>query len=144
MPRQAAGRDDPPDDWFGSAGQVLVIDLDEAIRRQHAPPMVGDPLVAAEICDQFGTSGRKRQTRMEMSLMDRQRRVDCSAPAMDDDGARECQVDQPGPDEVERHLVGHSRRFRRDRAQLAEIVCRRLGQKLRVQKLRVHERRPAR
>ena len=70
MPRQAAGRDDSPDDWFGRAGQVLVIDLEEAIGRQHAPPMVGDPLVAAEIRDQFGASGWKRQGRMEMSLMD--------------------------------------------------------------------------
>ena len=38
--------------------------------------MVDEPLVAAEIRDQFGASGRKRQARMEMSLMDRQRRVD--------------------------------------------------------------------
>src|SRR6516225_2641985 len=72
VPRQAAGRNGPPDDWLGRAGQVLVIDLDEAIRRQHAPPMVDEPLVAAEIRDQFGASGRKRQARMEMSLMDRQ------------------------------------------------------------------------
>ena len=33
VPRQAAGRDNPPDDWFGLAGQVLVIDFDEAIGR---------------------------------------------------------------------------------------------------------------
>src|SRR5215472_4188587 len=59
VPLQTAGRDHPPDDWFGSTSQFLVIDLDEAIRRQHAPPMVGEPLIAAEICDQFGTSGRK-------------------------------------------------------------------------------------
>src|SRR5208282_6443882 len=69
VPGQAAGRDDPPDDWFGRAGQVLVIDLDEAIRRQHAPPMIDEPLVVAEIRDQFGTSRRKRQARTEMSLM---------------------------------------------------------------------------
>src|SRR5271166_6668797 len=61
VPRQAAGRDDPPDDWFGRAGEVLVIDLDETIRRQHAPPMLDEPLVAAEICDQFCASGLKRQ-----------------------------------------------------------------------------------
>src|SRR5262249_53000878 len=60
VPRQAAGRYDPPDDWFGGAGQVLITDLDEAIRRQHAPPMVHEPLVAAEIRNQFGASGRKR------------------------------------------------------------------------------------
>src|SRR5215469_16161 len=105
VPRQAAGRDDPPDDWFGRAGQVLVIELDKATRRQHAPPMVDEPLVAAEIRDQFSTSGRKRQARMEVSLMDRQRRVDCSAAAMDDNCARESHVDQPSPEEVERHLV---------------------------------------
>ena len=67
MPRQTAGRDDPPDDWFRHASQVLVIDLDEAIRRQDAPPVVDEPLVAAEIRDQFGTSSRKRQARMKMS-----------------------------------------------------------------------------
>jgi len=69
---------------------------------------------------------------MEMSLMDRQRGVDCSAAAMDDDGARECHVDEPGPEKVERHLVGHSRRLRRDRAKHAEIVCRRLGEERRL------------
>ena len=78
MPGQAAGNDDPPDHGFGRAGQLLVIYLEEAIRRQHAPPIVDEPLVAAEVRDQFGTSGRKCQARMEMSLMDRQRRVDCS------------------------------------------------------------------
>src|ERR1700730_18027776 len=85
VPRQATGRDDPPDPRFGSARQFLVIDLDEAIRRQHAPPMLGEPLVVAEIRDQFGTSSGKRQARIKMSLMDRQRSVDCSAAAMDDD-----------------------------------------------------------
>ena len=37
--------------------------------------MVDEPLVSSEIPDQFGAAGRKRQTRMEMSLMDGQRRV---------------------------------------------------------------------
>src|SRR5580700_9882528 len=69
VPRQAAGGDDAPDDWFGRAGQVFVIDLDEAICREHPLPMINEPLVAAEIRDQFGTSGRKREPRMEMSLM---------------------------------------------------------------------------
>jgi hypothetical protein len=128
VPRQAARRDDPPDHWFGRAGQLLVIDLEEAIRRQHAPPMLNEPLVAAEIRNQFGPSGRKRQAWLEMSLMDRERRVDCGAAAMDNRCSRECHVDQPGPQEVERHLVGHARRLRRDRAQHTEIVCRRLGE----------------
>src|SRR5580698_1399619 len=69
---------------------------------------------------------------MKMCLMDRQRRVDCSAAAMDDGCARECYVDQPRPEEVERHLVGHSRYLRRDRVQQAEIVCRRLGKECRL------------
>ena len=73
--------------------------------------------------------------------MDRQRRVDCVAAAVDDDGARQCQVDQSGPEEVERHLVGHSHRRRRKRVQHTEIVCRRLGQKLRDLILRGNERR---
>ena len=128
VPRQAGGRDDPPDYWFGCACQILVIDLDEAIHRQYAPPMVHEPLVAAEICHQFGASGGKRQARMKMSLMDRQRRVHERAAAMDDDCARECHVDQPGPEEIERHLVGYSRRLRRDRAQHTQVVCRRLGE----------------
>jgi len=51
VPREAAGRDDPPDQWFGLSGQLLVIDLDETIRRQHTPPMVNEPLVAVEIRD---------------------------------------------------------------------------------------------
>ena len=93
--------------------------------------MVDEPLVAAEISDQLGTSGRKRQAGMEMSLMDRQRRVDGSAAAMNDDCARESHVDQPSPEEVERHLVGNPRRLRRDRAQHAKIVCRGPGQELR-------------
>ena len=46
--------------------------------------MIGQPLVAAEIRDQFGAAGGKRQAWMEMSLMNRQRRVDGSAAAMDD------------------------------------------------------------
>src|ERR1700722_9409290 len=71
VPCQAASRDDPPDRWFRLAGQLLVVDLDEAICRQHAPPMVSEPLVAAEISDQFFASGRKRQSWMKMSLMDR-------------------------------------------------------------------------
>src|SRR5262249_37820346 len=70
VPRQAAGRDNPPDDWFGCAGQFLIIDLDEAIRGQYAPPMVDETLITAEILDQFGASGRKRQAWVEMSLMD--------------------------------------------------------------------------
>src|SRR5579862_3039661 len=75
VPCQAAGRDDTADDWFWLAGQVLIIDLDEAIRREHASPMLDEPLVSAEIRDQFAASGRKGQARMEMSLMDRQRGV---------------------------------------------------------------------
>src|SRR6202034_924488 len=76
VPHQAAGRDDPPDDWFRRAGQVLVIDFDEAIRWQHFPPIIAEALVVAEVSDQFRTTGRKRQAWMEMSLMNRQRRVD--------------------------------------------------------------------
>src|ERR1700678_3598877 len=71
VPGQAAGPDDPPDKLFGRAGQILVIHLDEAIRWQHGPPMVDEPLVVAEIRDQFSASGRKRQARVEVSLMDR-------------------------------------------------------------------------
>ena len=41
-------------------------------------------------------------------------------------------MDQPGPQEVERHLVGHSRRLGRDRTQHTEIVCRRLGDERRL------------
>src|SRR5579872_4982709 len=122
MPREAAGSDDPPDTWFGIAGQFFVINFNEAVRRQHTPPMGAEPLVVAEIRDQFRASGRKRQDRMEMSLMDRQRGVDRSATAVDDGCARECEVDQPSPKEVERHLVGYSVCRRRDRAQYAEIV----------------------
>jgi hypothetical protein len=51
VPRQATGGDDPPDHWFGCASQLFVIDLDEAIRREHAPPMVDEALVAVEIGD---------------------------------------------------------------------------------------------
>src|SRR5437879_12104391 len=91
--------------------------------------MVDESLVAAEISDQFGTPGRKRQAWMEMSLMDRQCRVDCSTTAMDDDCARECQMDQPGPKEVKRHLVRHARRRRSDSTQHAEIICRCPGEK---------------
>src|SRR5579863_3691894 len=57
VPRQAAGGDDSADDWFGLAGQLRVIDFDEAIRRQHASPMLGEPSVAPEIRHQFVTSG---------------------------------------------------------------------------------------
>ena len=60
---------------------------------------------------------------------------------MDDECARECHVDQPGPEEVEWHLIGHSRRLGGDRAQHTEIVCRRLGQELRDLMLRGNERR---
>ncbi len=59
--------------------------------------------------------------------------------------ARECHVDQPGPEEVERHFVGHSRRLRRDRAQHAEIIRRRLGEERRLGPVRAGAvpRRPA-
>jgi hypothetical protein len=63
--------------------------------RQDAPPMVAESLVVEKIRDQIGASGWKRQSRMEMGLMDRQRPVDGSATATNDDCARECQVDQP-------------------------------------------------
>src|SRR5438445_738146 len=52
---------------------------------------------------------------------------DGGAAAMDDGGTRECQVNQPGPEEVERHLVGDPRRLGRDLVQHGEVVCRRLG-----------------
>src|SRR6516164_10685011 len=42
---------------------------------------------------------------------------------MDKDRARECHVDQPGPDKVERHLVGYSC-CRCYRPQYGEIICR--------------------
>ena len=60
VPRQAAGCDDPPDGRFGRASRVLVIDLNEAIRRQHAAPMVNEPLVAAKMRDQFSAAGNAR------------------------------------------------------------------------------------
>jgi hypothetical protein len=47
--------------------------------------MVGDPLVATEIPDQLGPAGWKRQSRIEMSLMDRERGIYRSAATMDDD-----------------------------------------------------------
>src|SRR5208283_631065 len=78
----------PPSASSRRAGQVLVIDLDEPIRRQHPPPMVGQLPVAAEIRDKFGAAGWKRQARMEKGLVDRKRRVDRSASAMDDRRAR--------------------------------------------------------
>ena len=53
VPREAAGRDDSPDDWFGRAGQFFIINFDEAIRRQHLAPMLDEPLIVAEILDQF-------------------------------------------------------------------------------------------
>src|SRR5262249_34823999 len=120
VPSQAAGRNDPPDKWLRRAGQLLVINLDEAISGQHTPPMIGKPLVVAKIRDQFGASGRKCQARMEMRLMDRQCRIDCCAPAMDDDSARQRQMNYPGPEKVERHLVGHSRCLWRYRTQQVE------------------------
>src|ERR1700760_3459041 len=93
--------------------------------------MIDEPLVAAEILDKFGTSGGKRQAWMEMSLMDRQRGVHRSAAAMDDDSGRERHVDQPGPQEVERHLVTHSGRPGCDAAQHAQIVRRGPGKECR-------------
>ena len=84
MPGEAAGSDDAPDDWFGVTGQFLIIDFDEAVCGQHAPPMIHEPLVAAEICDQFVASGRERQAGMEMCLMNRQGCVDGSSAAMND------------------------------------------------------------
>src|ERR1700722_18421141 len=46
---------------------------------------------------------------------------------MNDGGARKSEMDQPGPEEVERHLVSHPLRPRRDRTQHTEIISRRLG-----------------
>ena len=66
---------------------------------------------------------------MKVSLMDRKSNVYRSTPAMDESCARESQVDQSGPEEVERHLVGHSCSCRIDGAQHTEVVCHRFGEK---------------
>src|SRR5215472_9861220 len=66
---------------------------------------------------------------MEVSLMDRQCGIDGGTAAMDDGGARKCQMDQPGPEEIEGHLVGHPGCVRRDRAQHGDVVSRRPGEK---------------
>ena len=71
IPGEAARGNDSANDWFGLASQFLVIDLNKTIRRQNASPMIGKPLVATEVLDQFGTSGWERKTQMKMSLMDR-------------------------------------------------------------------------
>ena len=71
IPGEAARGNDPADDWFRLASEFLVINIKEAIRRQNAPPMIGKPLVATEVLDQLGTSGRERKAQMKMSLMDR-------------------------------------------------------------------------
>src|SRR5215472_6142749 len=71
VPRQAARCDHAPDDWFRRAGQFLIVHFDKAIRRQNTPPMISEALVAAEVLDQIGTSGRKGESQMKMSLMDR-------------------------------------------------------------------------
>src|SRR5690349_1856477 len=42
---------------------------------------------------------------------------------MDKGCARKSQVDQARPEKVERHLIGHSRRLRRNRAQQSDVVC---------------------
>src|ERR1043166_3724852 len=63
---------------------------------------------------------------MEMGLVNRERCVDGRAAAMDDDRAWEGHVNKSRPKKVERHLVGDSRRLRRDGVKHATIVCRRL------------------
>src|SRR5271165_7418958 len=93
--------------------------------------MVGQPPVAPEIRDKFGSAGWKRQARVEEGLVDRKRRVDRSASAMDDCRAWEREMDEPGPEEVERHLVGDPRRLRPDLAQHAKILGRRLAEERR-------------
>src|SRR5579862_552612 len=93
--RQPACRDDTTNRRFGHAGQLLVIDLDETIRRQHPPPMIHEPLVAVEVCDQFCASGWKGQGWMKMRLMDGQCCVNGGASAVNNGCARECRVNEP-------------------------------------------------
>src|SRR5579859_6998010 len=91
--------------------------------------MLHQSLITSEILHQFGAAGWKCQSGMEMGLVNRQRRVDGRAPTMNDSGARESEMNQPGPEKVERHLVSHPLRPGRDPTQNGEIIGRRLGKK---------------
>ncbi len=96
------------------SGQFFVVDIEESICRQDVSPVIDQSLIVTEIGDEFCPSGRKCQGWMEVGLMNRKRRVDGSAVTVNKDSAGECQVNQPSPEKVERHLVGHPRGLRRD------------------------------
>src|SRR5579872_2739253 len=84
--------------------------------------MGNEPLVIAEIGDQFRTSGRECEAWMKMSLMDGESCIDCRAATVNNSCARKCQVDQSGPEEIERHLVSYTRCRRSYRTELPEII----------------------
>ena len=84
MPAQSTGRDEPANHRLGIARELLVVDLDETLRRQHAAPVIGQTLVASKVGNQLVTPGRKRKAGMEQGLVNRERGVDGGAPTMDD------------------------------------------------------------
>ena len=51
VPRQAAERDEPPRRRLGLARRLLVVDLEEAVGREHRAPVIHQPQVLPVVRD---------------------------------------------------------------------------------------------
>src|SRR5581483_11853360 len=83
VPLQPGGVEHATDGWLWLIDELFIVDFNETLRRQHTPPVRAQSLVGADETDQCRTPGGERQSRVEMGLVNRERRVERAAAAMD-------------------------------------------------------------
>ncbi len=108
IPLETAERDQPSRGVLGCGRRVLVDDVEHSVGRQHRAPVVHQTEVLPIVRGEIAMLAREPPVLRELSRVDGKAGVDRVAPAVNDPRARQEQVNEANPEEVERHLVRHA------------------------------------
>ena len=102
---------------------ILVLHLDHHPLGEHVAPMVHQRCVSAIIAAEFAEIVGEGLVGGEQGREAGKAGVDRITADVDNSRVRQCQMDEPGGDEVPRHLVGDPFRCRLPASDVGEIVC---------------------